>query len=100
MPPDSITTAPPIASSGVESQEELEIVSPEESETSTVESGDPTDVDEPEEATRIIAMMTDCSSDFRHTIISIDPNTGEQRTLSTLIILPFRNRRVLLSATG
>ncbi len=42
-------------------------------------------LEEPGEITGIIAMVTEITSDYSFTILSIDPDTGEQKTISTIV---------------
>ena len=79
---EGATTAPPATSSDVESPVESETVPPEESAVPTVAVEEPTEADEPEEIAGIIAVIADWQTGMNFTIVSIDPDTGEQQTIS------------------
>lgn len=85
---EGATTAPPTTSSDVESQVESETVPPKESVAPTAEVEEPTEADEPEEITGIIAVVADWQTGMNFTIVSIDPDTGEQQTISYFDVLP------------
>lgn len=46
---------------------------------------DPVEAEEPQETSGIIAMVAEITSDYSFTILSIDPDTGEQNTISTIV---------------
>lgn len=91
---EGATTAPPTTSSDVESQVESETVPPEESVAPTAEVEEPTEADEPEEITGIIAVVADWQTGMNFTIVSIDPDTGEQQTISYFDVLPLQKMAI------
>ena len=80
------TSSPSEPSAGSTSSSVETEAPPEESGELVSEMDDPAEATEPEEMSGIIAMTTDFTSRFSFTVVSINPETGEQQEISSFSI--------------
>lgn len=80
------TGSPPESAAGNPSPSVETEIPPEESGEPISEPEDPVEADDPEEIAGIIAMTTDFTSRFSFTVVSINPETGEQQEISSFSI--------------